>query len=208
MSIFYDPYGEKDVHQRKLPHWSQSGRLYFVTFRLADSLPADKLTQICAEREAWLETNKEPYSPAQWLEYHRLFSERISAWLDEGAGSCVLARPDVAAVVAEAFAHFDGIRYRLDHWVIMPNHVHVLVLPMEGHAIRDIVHGWKSYSANRINRLCGRNGALWQAERFDHIVRSQKQLEKLREYIISNAEAAHGRARLSTACITEMDTPK
>jgi hypothetical protein len=163
MSIFYDPYGEKEVHHRKLPHWLQSGSLCFVTFRLADSLSAEKLTQIRMERGAWIASNKEPYTPTQWQEYHRLFSERVNTWLDEGAGSGVLARPQAAEVVAGTFRHFEGIRYRLDHWVIMPNHVHVLVLPMEDFRMEDIVRRWKSYSANQINKLCGRMGTFWQA---------------------------------------------
>jgi REP element-mobilizing transposase RayT len=204
VSIFYDPYEEKEVYRRNLPHWLQSGRLCFVTFRLADSLPKERLDQFKAERDTWLRCNQPPYTHGQWQEYHRLFSERINAWLDQGAGSCLLAKPDNASVLAVTMAHFAGVRYRLDHWVIMPNHVHVLVMPAESFTLSGVVRGWKSFSATEINKRCGRKGAFWQSESFDHIVRSSTQLEKFRKYIIENAAAAHGLAMLSE---TRIDDP-
>lgn len=152
MSVFYEPSRNTTVYHRNLPHWLQEGRLYFVTFRLADSLPIEAVNQLRHEREAWDRRNQEPPSPAQRQEYHRLFSERVESWLDEGQGECILADPQCAAVVAETLAHFDGRRYRLDHWVIMPNHVHVLVLPMAHYVLTNILHSWKSYTAHVIGR--------------------------------------------------------
>ena len=198
MSIFYEPNTATEIHRRNLPHWSQQERVYFVTFRLADSIPHDRLTQIKAEREQWQAYHRQPYSEVEWLEYHRLFSDRVESWLDDNVGQCQLARPECAKIVAQAFEHFNKQRYRLDYWVIMPNHVHILLMTLEPHCLQDILHSWKSYTATAINKHCGSTGQLWQHESFDHIVRSSLQLDKFRKYIVENAAKCSHKAILST----------
>ncbi len=176
--------------ERHLPHWRQDGTTYFVTFRFADSLPAGRLTELAFERKAWLERNPEPRSEAQEAEHHDLFVRRLEGWLDAGHGACWLKRPDAAAIVEESLRHFDGERYALGWFAIMPNHVHALVIPLNGHALSEITHTWKSFTANRINAAVGRTGRLWQDESFDMIVRSSGHLRKVAEYIRDNPEAA------------------
>jgi len=191
---FYDPRAKKEVYRRHLPHWSQAGRIYFVTFRLADSIPAARAVGLCRERETWCKAHPQPYTPTQWHEYHVLFSARIEQWLDECSGSCLLADPSCAQIVADAMESFDGQRDCLDEWVIMPNHVHVLVAPREGFALEEILQGWKSFTSHAINRLLSRHGQLWQRESFDHLVRSPAHLERFRQYIRENPVKA-GRFR-------------
>src|SRR5687767_12305877 len=87
---FLNQYEQVGRHENRLPHWQQDGASYFVTFRLADSIPQDRLGAWNAEREAWSKWNPLPWSPKQEEEYHRRFTARIEGWLDEGAGSCVL----------------------------------------------------------------------------------------------------------------------
>jgi REP element-mobilizing transposase RayT len=198
MSIFYDPYAHTEKHRGNLPHWMQEGKMYFVTFRLADSIPRERLGQLEAEREAWRRNNPVMTTPAQWVQYYRLFCDRVEGWLDDNVGECLLARPDCTSVVAEALGHFDGKQYRLDHWVIMPNHVHVLFVEYPDHPLGETLQRWKSFTARHINKLCSRTGTLWQRESFDHIVRSEAQLAKYRDYIIENASKAYGKAVLST----------
>ncbi len=89
---------------------------------------------------------------------------------------------------------FDGQRYELDQWVIMPNRVHVLMAPKEGFALEEILHAWKSFTAHAINQLLSRQGQLWQRESFDHLVRSPAHLERFRQYICDNPGKA-GRYR-------------
>ena len=95
-----------------------------------------------------------------------------------------------AKVVADALIHFDGERYDLGAWVVMPNHVHVVVTPRDGHHIGDILHSWKSFTAHKINELLGRTGRFWQHESYDHIVRNERALYKIQEYIDRNPEKA------------------
>jgi REP element-mobilizing transposase RayT len=194
MMLFYDHQAPKVVHQRHLPHWNQAGRMYFVTFRLADSIPAHRAAALRRERWAWRKKHSEPYSAAQWREYQTLCSARIEGWLDRCRGACVLAHPHCAQIVVDAMETFDGQRYRLDEWVVMPNHVHVLVRPRSGFGLSRILHAWKSFTAHAINRYLGRRGQLWQRESFDHLVRNATHLDQFRRYIRENPAKA-GRFR-------------
>ena len=112
--------------------------------------------------------------------------------LHAGSGACVLRDPQNADVVRGALRHFDGERYALDEFVVMPNHVHVLVKPLAGNGLADILHSWKSYTANQLNRRLGRTGQLWQHESFDHLVRNEAAMEAIRRYIRENPKVARG----------------
>ncbi len=79
----------------------------------------------------------------------------------------------VAEIVATTLTHFDGNRYDLAAWCVMPNHVHAIVRPRDGHDLHKILHSWKSYSAQQINRLLQRSGQFWQSEYYDHIIRDE-----------------------------------
>ncbi|MGO8751321.1 MAG: transposase [Thermoguttaceae bacterium] len=183
---YFDPLEPIANLAGNLPHWRQDVCIYFVTFRLADSIPAERLHRWLAERDDWLARNPPPHSPAQRREYHDRFTERLERWLDRGYGSCVLREARVKSVVENALRHFAGCRYALDEFVVMPNHVHVLVTPWPPHELSAILHSWKSFTAKAINRLCGGSGPLWQKESFDHIVRSPESLERFRQYIRNN----------------------
>jgi len=186
----FDPKSPMSKPGRNLPHWRQEGTTYFVTFRLADSVPAVRIKQFLAEREEWLALHPEPRLEADEREYHEKFANRFENWLDTGAGSCVLRQPQAAEKVAAALRHFDGERYALGHFVVMPNHVHVLVRPLAGHTLSEILKSWKSFTAREINQSLGRTEALWQDESFDHIVRTPQALEQFTEYIRQNPAKA------------------
>ncbi len=189
-STFFNPNLPLDIHERNLPHWEQDGTTYFITFRLADSLPQKKLDQWISERQAWLKTHNEPFSEMELEEYAQLFNERINDWLDAGEGSCLLAKKNNAKIVADALKHFDGQRYRLGEWVVMPNHVHVVVTPIGDHSLTDIIQSWKSFTAHEINKNTDSSGQLWQHESYDHIVRSPEQLCHFEQYIHNNPAKA------------------
>ncbi|MCK9589178.1 MAG: transposase, partial [Terrimicrobiaceae bacterium] len=192
---YFDP-SESVAHLTgNLPHWRQDGATYFVTFRTADSMPQAKLKQWLDERNEWMEEHPEPHTSAERQEYTKLFPQRFQKWLDEGYGPCHLARPDVKAIVENALSHFDGTRYRLGEYVVMPNHVHVLVSPLGEHVLSDILQALKSFTAKEINRLIGETGHFWQKESFDHIVRSPEQMERIKEYIRDNPKAVEAASR-------------
>jgi Rad3-related DNA helicase/REP element-mobilizing transposase RayT len=186
----FDPTAPVGVYGRHLPHWRQDGATYFVTFRLADSIPQAKLREWEKKMTDWLKKNPEPHTIEQKAEYHEQFTEKFQHWLDAGMGECWLRRPEISQVVEEALRHFDGERYVLGHYVVMPNHVHAIVRPVQGHLLMDILHSWKSFTAHKLNEVLGREGQLWQDESFDCIVRSEAHLEKIGFYIRENPEKA------------------
>ena len=192
-----------DKGRRNLPHWEQEGGTYFITFRQADSIPRERLQEWMTERDRWLTDHPRPWDDETEDAYHRLFSDRIERWLDEGSGSCILAAPEAAAIVANAFHFFDGERYVLDDFVIMPNHVHLLIKPAPGFTLASLLHSWKSFTSREIKKLCGLGeGAFWQDERFDHLVRNADSLNRKRHYIRGNPREARLRAGFVVGCGT------
>jgi len=172
-------------YRRHLPHWRQDGATYFVTFRLGDSLPQKCLLELAEYREAWLRSNNEP-SEDDWEEHHKEAVRKVEKWLDQGHGACVLGRSAVARIVEGAMRHFDGDRYGLFSFVIMPNHVHALLRPSLGNELENVLQSWKGFTSLRINRLLETNGVLWQEESFDRLVRDSAHLRKVVKYIEAN----------------------
>ncbi len=181
------------IHSRgRLPHWEEKGGIYFVTFRLYDSLPQDVVRQIHAERREFLCAHRENREPslAERKRIAKLFARRTEMYLDRGVGSCFLARPGVAAKIAEAIRYFAGHRYRLFAWCVMPNHVHVLFQPFPEHSLAEIVHSWKSFTATEANRILGRSGRFWQREYFDRLVRREGEFTRVIRYVAENPARA------------------
>ncbi len=144
---FFSPFAEIEVTANNLPHWQQPGATYFITFRLADSIPTGRLEEWRLERKAWLTRNPEPWSQDVEIEYHRLFSQQIDTWLDAGHGDCPLRDPIFRKPLSDSLRHSDGERYQLHSWVTMPNHVHVLVTLSKDDRLESEVGAWKSVSA-------------------------------------------------------------
>ena len=190
---FFNPHEQTTHLSGNLPHWRQDGCMYFVTFRLADALPARRLSMLREEKNTWLRLHPPPPAESEtyfaWKdEYRRLFEDRIDEWLDAGHGGCLLGNSAARKVVENALLHFDGERYRLDSFVVMPNHVHVLVASRMDYSLSDIVKGWKSYTGHELVKQFGATAPVWQKEYFDHIVRSPESLEKFRNYIAENPQ--------------------
>ena len=168
-----------------LPHWSQRCAT-FVTFRLADSLPLEKLAEFNEERTAWLDTHPQPFDEATAKEYRVRFQKRFHDWLDAGYGACILRDAAVRQIVEKSLMDFADIRYSLYSFVVTSNHVHVLFMPENGFDGRQIVRAWKSYTAKLINQRLNREGTVWQKESYDHLVRDVRQFNAYRAYIRRN----------------------
>ena len=191
---FFDPSAEVARHVNRLPHWQQQEAAFFVTFRLADSLPRGLLRQWEQERDAWLRWNPEPWSPKQEREYRERFTGAIERWLDDGHGECLLRRPPLARVVGETLNHFDGIRCHQHAWVIMPNHVHLLFSLLGGTLLEEHIRSWKGYTARAINRLADRKGTLWQKDYHDRMVRNLEHFANCARYVRHNPVGARLRS--------------
>jgi REP element-mobilizing transposase RayT len=174
----------------KLPHWTRDRAIYHVVFRLADSVPKQVQEEWSAERkrlDRLIAGNR--LTDKEKFEYQRLYTEKIEKYLNSGQGECLLSNPDAAEIVAKALQHFDKDRYRLWAWAVMPNHVHVVVEPLS-HELAEIVHSWKSFTSNRINEALGREGAVWQREYYDHIVRNSGSMTRVTNYVEMNPSKA------------------
>jgi REP element-mobilizing transposase RayT len=164
--------------RRTLPHLESPNAIYFVTYRLADSLPPTAIP--VAYLEIPTDTNKE-----------LSLSKRTEKLLDNSAGECHLTKPEIAATIAESLKHFEGVRYHLQAWCIMPNHIHVVVQPREEWKLEKVVHTWKSYTANQANRALNRTGEFWQREYYDHVVRDNEDLDRITRYVFENPKKAN-----------------
>ncbi len=200
------------ISQRRLPHWHVNGALYWVTFRLADSIPRETLRVWREERDAWMKQHPDPWAEAVWAEYDERFTQRMEQWLDAGMGSRALANTDVRAAVKACLLKFDGDRLRVHAAVIMPTHVHCVIEPLvkgeadipvchasshmesqtgmsaspSSSALSKLLQGIKGASARAANQILGTSGTFWMDESYDHIVRNEKQYRHFIRYIEEN----------------------
>src|SRR5690606_36408396 len=108
---------------------------------------------------------------------------------DQGAGSCWLAKPEIAEIMQNALLHFDGERYKLLAWCVMPNHVHVMYEKTDC-PLWKIAHTWKSFTAHSINSLLNRTGEFWEREGYDRFIRNDAHFQNAKHYIEQNPVAA------------------
>jgi REP element-mobilizing transposase RayT len=166
-----------------LPHFETNESIYFVTFRLEDSLPSHVV-------QAWkkeLEIKKNAIRNADskpWL-FEDEYEEKIQKYLDSGFGACWLKDPIIATLVLNALRYFDSQRYFLYAWTVMPNHVHVLFKTLS-FTLPQILHSWKSFTANEANKQLSLFGRFWQPESFDTLIKSERQFEFCIRYILNN----------------------
>jgi len=183
---FLNPFEDILIHRHHLPHWQQGNAWQFVTWRLAESLPAPILAEWTEEKAIWTRLHPQPWTEETQTEYHERFSARVDEWLDAGHGECLLRSPDCSHIVATALRHFDGTRYALGPFVVMPNHVHVLFQSQPGWPLPDIVHSWKSFTAKELNRRTGRSGSLWQQDYWDRMIRHATHWHACHHDILAN----------------------
>jgi REP element-mobilizing transposase RayT len=204
-SSFLNPYAPIRQHRHRLPHWQQGSVYYFVTWRLADSLPREKLARWREGRELWLDKNPPPWDSRTQMEYDEKFSQTIDDWLDAGEGSCILTDPTFARCIADALLHSNDERYALDCFIVMPNHVHVLFRLIEPYRLETVVKSWKGFTAREINRHLQRHGSLWQEDYWDRMIRDESHFLKCRDYIHENPSKAHLAANKFVLFVRELE---
>ena len=186
-------FGEVRIRQRgRLPHWEKDSGLYFITFRLADSLPQPVLEKI-AERQRILINAKRLGAhllPCQEVLVAEFSPVKMEEYFDQGAGACSLRDPRIGELVAQALRFWEGKRYRLLAWCVMPNHVHVVCRLLPGQQLSEVLKGWKSFTAKKANEILGRNGPFWQREYYDRLIRDGDELQRAVLYVVSNPERA------------------
>lgn len=200
--MFLDPSKEIERRHHKLPHWQQDKAWIFATWRTADSLPKTILNHWNEQRAIWLSLHPQPWDEATDREFHDRFASEINEHLDQGYGACPLRESGNARIVAETLRHFDGDRYELSDFVVMPNHVHVLFAPGMDQKLADIVQSWKRQSARMINMRMGASGRLWQPDYWDRLIRNERHFDWVKGYIAANPkELREGEFLLRSAAL-------
>jgi REP element-mobilizing transposase RayT len=158
-------------HQRGyLPHFDVPGVTQFVTLRLGDALPRSR-------RSEW-----EALAKTEDLRARR---KQLEAYLDRGLGACWLRQPAIAELTENALCFFDGQRYQLRAWVVMPNHVHLVVDVWQTPLAR-LAKSWKTFIAREANKLLGREGTFWEREYWDTVMEDDEQLRRALRYTEGN----------------------
>ena len=158
-----------------LPHFDDGLKTQFVTCRLFDSLPQRILEKFRAELAA---KNVE--------DIDREVMILIEKFLDSGYGECFLKKRKVAEIVRNSLQKFDGERYKLIAWVIMANHVHLLLRPLNAWTLEKILQSFKSFTASQANKILNRSGKFWMREYFDRYLRDYEHFKKAFRYIENN----------------------
>ncbi|MFO1062536.1 MAG: transposase [Pirellulales bacterium] len=193
----FDPFAETEVYSHSRPHWCQSGVVVFITMRTHDSIPKEVIRRWDREKQEWVRrrgysgkdhwTKVIPTLPSEdQFQFAKQFNRCREEFLDTCHGACRLRNPSLAAIVEKSLLHFDGERYELGDFVIMPNHVHLLASFPSCEDMKNSCDSWMHFTARKINIACGTRGKFWQQEPFDTLVRSPEQYDYLRQYIRDN----------------------
>ncbi len=190
-------------YKRNLPHFLPEGYAYFVTFRLADTIPKKVYEEIRKKYESELnriigycdkQKQINDYKSLQNYVFRKY--ENILDRADFGRKW--LQNEEIANILSSAFFHKDSIEYDLSAFTIMPNHVHIIIKPYkkeitklnktqsEHYILTQIIGNIKSYTATQANKILNRRGAFWKHESFDHVIRNEKELNRFVVYILNN----------------------
>jgi len=213
----FNEHAPVEVYYRNLPHWHQDGATHFVTFRLADSIPRAVLEQWNDERILWLtahgitnrmergerETAYSTIDPKQRRNFERQNNRRLFTELDQCHGCCLFKNTEARNILQGAMLHHNGQHYSSGDFVIMPNHVHWIIQPLENSRLWKSMQSIKRFVSTQLTQLKQHEGKLWQSETYDHLIRDRIELERIRKYIADNPRKAHLREHTYTHTTTD-----
>ena len=196
-------------YQRHLPHYQSLNNIFFITFRLANSLPLDVIIKLKNERDSLIKnlgvTEKSPERKEKYYQNQKIYFAKFDSFLDNNvSGPKWLTEENVAKVVKESFHYRDQMDYNLIAYTIIPNHVHLVIEPLDKKIVLDnkvkvvgrrvsspyvvtgILENLKWYTAIKCNKVLRRKGQFWQHESYDHVVRNSEELRKIVRYVLLN----------------------
>ena len=180
MSLIESPHRndlrEAGWHSRGyLPHFDGRAIPQFITLRLFDSVPDAVLQRWMRELDV-LNSKKDQI----------ILQKRIEKYLDQGYGEAFLKIHRVAEMVQKELLYYDGRSCRLSAWVVMPNHIHLLMTRFDAIELADIMQSYKSLTAHKANRTLRRRGQFWMEDYFDRYIRNPEHFAKTVRYIENN----------------------
>ncbi|MBU0474470.1 MAG: transposase [Bacteroidetes bacterium] len=169
----------KTFHRRNLPHLHYNDGQYFLTYRLANSIPQIALQELQQEFNA--------YKKLTSIQQKRLFTKYDSLLDSNELGLNYLTIPSIAEIVKATLEFPNNKEYKLICYCIMPNHVHVVFELLDGNkGISKIMQSVKRISAREANIVLRRSGQFWQDESFDRLVRDERELFNIVKYVLMN----------------------
>lgn len=192
-------FDNSNFYRRHLPHWQPENAEYFITFRLAGSLPKKEIAEIKHEREQYQRSsNRLSDVKKDRRNIHRKVFKKYEHLLDDpNSGPTYLSQPKIANIVKEAIHYRDQKEYDLFAYCIMSNHVH-LVFKHLGKSDNDssknyeypiskIMKSLKWYTARESNKVLNRTGhSFWFQESYDHVIRDEEERERIIRYTLQN----------------------
>ncbi len=183
------------IIHKDLPHINAYDHYQFITYRLADSLPKNIIENMLSELKDHSEDDRK-----------KELEIKINNYLDNGYGSSILVHPLITNMILENWHHFSGKLYDLIEWVIMPNHVHLIIKEYINCNIDDILNKWKSFSSKQIINLSKfiendidfykynkealdgliKSKIIWQRSYWDHYIRNDEEFLNKIDYIHQN----------------------
>ncbi len=197
---------QKSVYyKRTLPHIHPTDGIFFITFRLAGSLPGYVIRNLQKERERQiiklrLNQNRKALKEARYYINLRFFKKYDEILDGKKSGPVWLKENLIAKAVAQCLHNYDRIRYDLYAYCIMPNHVHIVISSIgydysqiidhagktNNYPVTDCLRLLKGSTARKCNQILQRTGAFWHHESYDHYVRNEKELFNIIEYMHNN----------------------
>lgn len=186
----------KFSYRRRLPHIQPEGATFFVTSRLAGSLPIEVMERLIQEKrqvdeEVGKISDKKECAEKTYLEARKYFAKWDQELDHSSTGINFLSNSRIADMVAESLHYHDGKVYELLAYCIMPNHKHIVFTPLKEnnekyYPLSKIMHSLKRHTANEANLILRREGEFWQHENYDHFARDEKELERIVKYVLYN----------------------
>lgn len=185
----------KPEYRRYLPHFQPAGVSFFITGRLYGSLPQEALERLKEEKEAaYARIKRECDEATRKEEISKIHKRHFAKWdqyLDSNSAEPQwLKKPEIAAIIADSFHHWDKKSYDLVAYTVMPNHFHLVIDTFDEirytKPLYAIMHSLKSYIAKKANKVLGRTGVFWQEESYDHIIRDAREFKNTIAYTLEN----------------------
>lgn len=190
----YDLFLDRDSYVKmwieSLPHWEQEGKTQYVTFRLTDSLPSSKLMVLYDIRAGFAASHPELSGESLRKECRKLLSPRYNMYLDAGYGSCILRRPEIRRILSDSLEYNDGVAYDLLGYVVMPNHVHIVMRMLGKHEANDVMKSIKRFCTTQMNKRFNTGTRLF-SENWDRLIRNESHLKYVLNYILNNPRSLY-----------------
>ena len=179
---------DKEIKRKShhLDHWDQQGKFQAVTFHMADSIPRKVREDLEEISKQFLLSHPKPWDEIVKKKYRNLIPKRIELLLDNGYGSCVLKSPEIRKIVDDAILHYAEKEYYLHQYIVMPNHVHMLISMNEGYDIDKTLENLRHYTSRLINSRLNQKGPFWYGEPYKRLIRNEDHFKACISYIKSN----------------------